>query len=74
MRSECRRTGSIPKSSRWYRTRHMRRQTAFWLAMLTGTLMILCAALFAWLQTPERETRPSAAAGKLSSALYGRRL
>jgi hypothetical protein len=42
--------------------------------MLTGTLMILCAALFAWLQTPERETRPSAAAGKLSSALYGRRL
>jgi hypothetical protein len=35
----------------------MRRSVALWLAISTGVLMLLCAALFAWVQMPEREGR-----------------
>jgi hypothetical protein len=51
----------------------MRRQTAFWLAILTGALMILWAALFARLQMPERDKRLSAVTGTLSNAAHGSR-
>jgi hypothetical protein len=37
----------------------MRRSMALWLAISTGVLMVLCAALFAWVQMPERERQLS---------------